>query len=78
MDLALTEEQSLVVGMVRRFVRQEIVPLELNLDPDADELDPDDKARLVELTKSMGLYGLDIPAEYGGQDADTLDHRAHG
>ncbi len=72
MDLALTEEQSLVVGMVRRFVRQEIVPLELNLDPDADELDPDDKARLVELTKSMGLYGLDIPAEYGGPELDLM------
>ena len=72
MDLGLTEEQSLIVGMVRRFVRDEILPLELNLDPDADELEPDDKARLVEVTKSMGLYGLDIPPEYGGPEIDLV------
>jgi len=71
-DLALTEEQSLVVGMVRRFVREEILPLELNLDPDADELEPDDKARLIGMTRSMGLYGLDIPPEYGGPELDLL------
>lgn len=72
MDLALSDEQSLIVGMVRRFVREEIVPLELNLDPDADELAPEDKARLVETTKSMGLYGLDIPPEYGGPEIDLV------
>jgi acyl-CoA dehydrogenase len=72
MDLALTEEQTLVVGMVRRFVREEILPLELSLDPDADELEPDDRSRLVELTKSMGLYGLDIPPEYGGPELDLM------
>jgi len=71
-DLALTEEQSLIVGMVRRFVREEILPLELNLDPDADELEPDDKARLIGMTRSMGLYGLDIPPEYGGPELDLL------
>ena len=38
MDLTLTEEQRLIVDMVRRFVRDEIVPLEAHLDPDADEL----------------------------------------
>jgi acyl-CoA dehydrogenase len=72
MDLSLSEEQSLIVGMVRRFVREEILPLELNLDPDADELDPHDKARLVEMTKSMGLYGLDIPPEFGGPELDLM------
>ena len=34
MDFSLTEEQEMIVGMVRRFVREEIVPLELGLDPD--------------------------------------------
>jgi alkylation response protein AidB-like acyl-CoA dehydrogenase len=58
--------------MVRKFVREEIVPLELNLDPDADELDPADRDRLVEKTKAMGLYGLGIPAEYGGPDIDLM------
>jgi acyl-CoA dehydrogenase len=41
--------------MVRRFVRDEILPLELNLDPDAAELEDSDKARLVAKVKEMGL-----------------------
>ena len=72
MDLNLTHEQELIVNMVRRFVHEEILPLELNLDPDADEIDAEDKARLVEKTKSMGLYGLDIPPEYGGPEIDLV------
>ncbi|MDC0892420.1 acyl-CoA dehydrogenase family protein [Pseudomonadales bacterium] len=68
----MTQEQELITGMVRKFVREEIVPLELNLDPDADELEPADRDRLVEKTKAMGLYGLGIPAEYGGPDIDLM------
>ena len=72
MDLQLTEEQTLIVDMVRRFVREEILPREMHLDPDADELPVEDKAALVEKTKAMGLYGLDIPVEYGGPDIDLV------
>ena len=72
MDLQLTDEQKLITEMVRRFVREEILPLEQNLDPDASELDAADQARLVALTKEMGLYGLDIPVEFGGPDIDVV------
>ena len=72
MNLELTEEQDMIIGMVRKFVREEILPLELDLDPDADELERDDRERLVEKTKSMGLYGLDIPPEYGGPEIDLV------
>lgn len=72
MDLNLTEEQTMIVGMVRRFVRDEIVPIEIGMDPDADELPAADKARLIEKTKAMGLYGLDIPPAYGGPDIDLV------
>lgn len=72
MDLSLTEEQELVVATVRRFVREEILPLELSLDADADELDPADRDRLVGKTRSMGLYGLDIPPEFGGPELDLV------
>ena len=51
MLLEMTEEQTLIVAMVRRFVREEILPLELSLDPDTDILDPDDEARLTGLVK---------------------------
>jgi alkylation response protein AidB-like acyl-CoA dehydrogenase len=72
MDLTLTHEQDLIVQIVRRFVREEIVPLELDLDPDADELPQAVSAPLVVKTKEMGLYGLDIPPEYGGPDIDLV------
>ena len=72
MDLSQTEEQELIVATVRRFVREEIVPLELHLDPDADELEPGDRTRLVEKTRAMGLYGLDIPPAYGGPELDLV------
>ena len=72
MDLSLTQEQEMIIGLVRRFVREEILPLELELDPDADALDPADRDRLISKTKEMGLYGLDIPPEYGGPDIDLV------
>lgn len=70
MNLEPSEEQKAIVAQVRRFVREEIVPLEDKLDPDASELPEDERARLVAKVKSMGLYGLDIPAEFGGPGID--------
>ena len=72
MDLELSGEQKLIVDTVRKFVRNEIVPLEADLDPDGSELDPADHERLVAQVKQMGFYGLDIPVEYGGPDVDIV------
>ena len=72
MDFEPNQEQQMLIEQVRRFVREEIIPLEAKLDPDASELDPADHARLVEKTKAMGLFGIDIPKEYGGPDIDIV------
>jgi len=72
MDLELSEEQRLIVDTVRRFVRNEVVPLEADLDPDGSELEPADHDRLVAQVKEMGFYGLDIPPAYGGPDIDLV------
>ena len=71
MDHRMSEEQELIVETVRRFVADEIVPLEADLDPDAGALHPADHARLVDKTKEMGFYGLDIPKEFGGPGIDV-------
>ena len=55
MNLEPTEEQRQIVATVRRFVREEIVPLEAKLDPDASELPPEDFARLTETGARHGL-----------------------
>ena len=72
MDLALTDEQRMIVDMVQRFVREEIVPLEDTLDPEADTVAPEQLEILTEKTKEMGLYGLDTPPEYGGPEIDLV------
>jgi alkylation response protein AidB-like acyl-CoA dehydrogenase len=72
MDFDPTEEQRLVIDTVRRFVREEILPLEADLDPDASELEPADRDRLVAKTKAMGFHGLDIPEEFGGPGIDIV------
>jgi acyl-CoA dehydrogenase len=72
MDLELSEQQTLIVDQIRRFVREEIVPLEDELDPDASELEPADFVRLRDKVKEMGFWGLDIPAEYGGPGIDLV------
>jgi alkylation response protein AidB-like acyl-CoA dehydrogenase len=66
MDLQPTEEQRLIVQTVRRFVQEQIVPLEAEMDPDAGALARPDFERLTAMVREMGLYGVDIPAEYGG------------
>ena len=72
MDFEPDQEQRLIVETVRRFVQEEIAPLEGALDPDASELEAEDRARLVAKVKEMGFYGLDIPEEYGGPGIDIV------
>jgi acyl-CoA dehydrogenase len=55
------DELSAVLNGVRRFVRQEVVPLEESID-DNDEV----PATIVEQAKQMGLFGFAIPSRYGG------------
>jgi acyl-CoA dehydrogenase len=72
MDLELSEEQRLIVATVRRFVREEVLPLEADLDPDASELEEADFERLRAMVQEMGFFGLGIPPEFGGPDVDIV------
>ena len=40
MDFEPNSEQQMLIDQVRRYVREEIIPLEARLDPDASELSP--------------------------------------
>ena len=44
MDFEPSDEQQMLIDQVRRYVREEILPLEAKLDPDASELPPEDLA----------------------------------
>ena len=66
MDFHMTEEQRMITGAVRRFVHEEVAPLERELDPDAVELPPGELDRLKEIVRGMGLYHIDVPEDHGG------------
>jgi len=68
----LPEELKVLREQVRRFVRDEIIPLEQMLDPDAPELPEADFKRLSAKTKAAGLWALGSPVEYGGGGLDTF------
>ena len=71
MDLHLSDEQRLLIQTVRRFVREEVVPLEAEMDPDGFEIPEEDHRRLVEMTKQMGLHNMSAPEEFGGAGLDV-------
>lgn len=73
MDFELIEEHRLLRDLVQRFVRDELLPLEAGvLARDAagegSALTAAELERLDAVSKDMGLWSLDAPAEVGGMD----------
>ena len=66
MEVLMSEEQRMITQAVKRFVREEVQPLERDLDPDAVELPPGELDRLKGIVQQMGLYHIDVPEAYGG------------
>jgi acyl-CoA dehydrogenase len=72
MDFALNDEQKMMIDTVRRFIAEELKPLE-------DEVEntgalPQDKALAIHRkAKELGLYALNMPAELGGGGLSNLD-----
>src|SRR2546421_11633094 len=68
----LPDALRLIREQIRRFIREEIIPLEQRLDPDAPSLPEEDWERLASKTKAAGLWALAAPEEYGGGGLDTF------
>ena len=72
MDFSLSDEQRLLIDTVRRFIREELAPLE-------DEVETTgtlalEKARAIhEKSKALGLYGMNIPEQHGGGGLCAVD-----
>ncbi len=72
MDFSLNDEQKMMIDTVRRFIAEELRPLE-------DEVEntgslPQDKALAIhQKAKELGLYALNMPAELGGGGLSNLD-----
>ena len=71
MDFGLTEEQSLLVETLRRFVEEELYPHEAEVE-ESDEVRPALVEQIRERALALGLYAANMPAELGGGGLDTV------
>ncbi|MDA8233355.1 MAG: acyl-CoA/acyl-ACP dehydrogenase [Clostridia bacterium] len=80
MDFSLPEEYVELKKMVRRFTENEIMPLENKVIEreasrgfkDDPVLLPEEEAVLKQKTKDLGLWGIEVPEEFGGQGLGAL------
>ena len=77
MDFALSDEHRMLKELVARFVQDELMPLEAGvLAREADGkglgIGAAENARLDEVSKSLGLWGLDAPEDVGGVDLPAV------
>jgi alkylation response protein AidB-like acyl-CoA dehydrogenase len=69
MDFELTEEQSMIQDMCRRFAEKEIKPVAAKLDETKEH-----PAELCQKMGELGLMGIAIPEEYGGAGMDYVSY----
>ncbi len=72
MDFNLPEELQMLKETVRRFVDEELIPLEAEFRPEADPMPHKLLRPLQGKAKSIGLWLLDVPTEFGGAGLDLL------
>lgn len=80
MDFELPEELRMLRDTVARFVREELIPLEpIVIRREAERgltdtplIPPEAEEKLARKAKEIGLYGIDVPEEYGGQNMGML------
>jgi acyl-CoA dehydrogenase len=72
MNFALSDEQKMMIELVRRFITEELKPLEEGLEA-SGKLD-DAVATAIHLkAKALGLFALNMPADLGGGGLSNLD-----
>ncbi len=73
MDFELEEDHRALKDLVARFAQDHLMPLEAGAlsrlaATGQLELQPEDRKRLDQISKELGLWGLDAPKELGGYD----------
>lgn len=80
MDFTLSDELVMLQELVRDFVKKELIPLEsMVIENEAKRglentplIPPEIEEELLKKTKDLGLWGLDVPEEYGGANLGFL------
>ena len=68
----LSEELVMLRDQVRRFMREEVKPIEDTLPHDATGCSTEDRRRLRAIAEDMGLTRLTVPEEYGGNPVSSM------
>ncbi|WP_425053452.1 acyl-CoA dehydrogenase family protein [Psychromarinibacter sp. S121] len=72
MDFEISYEQRLLVDTVRDFIKNELAPLEQGIE-DTGVLDDATAKAVFEKSSALGLYGMNVPEEFGGGGLSCLD-----
>ena len=72
MDFSLNDEQKMMIDTIRRFIAEELKPLEDGLENEG-QLTHDKALAIHSKAKELGLYALNMPAELGGGGLSNLD-----
>ena len=72
MDFSLNHEQQLIVDTVRRFVEEELYPLEADLEK-TGHLPLTRGREIIAQVKELGFYAANMPAAIGGGGLNHLD-----
>ncbi len=72
MDFALTDEQKMMIDTVRRFIREELKPLEDEVEVQG-ALATDKAHDVFHKSQALGLYAMNMPANLGGGGLSTVD-----
>lgn len=72
MDFSLNDEQKMMIDTVRRFIAEELKPLEDEIE-DKGCLDSAKAQAIHAKGKALGLYAMNMPAELGGGGLSNMD-----
>jgi len=71
MEYPLSEEHRLIRDTMRRFVDEEMIPVEMQT-CEGDELKPEWREKWHARAKEIGIWQMEVPEAYGGVGADVL------
>jgi acyl-CoA dehydrogenase len=71
MDFAVSDEQRMLVDMVRRFVEEELYPHEQEVE-ELGEVPLELRRRLRARARELGIYAANMPEELGGGGLDNV------
>jgi acyl-CoA dehydrogenase len=72
MDFSLSDEQKMLIETVRRFILEELKPLEDGVE-ETGELPTPVAQAIQDKARALGLYAMNMPSELGGGGLSNLD-----